>query len=130
MWLDRRPTREQALALTTMADLDALQKVASELRDSSHGRMVSYSRKVFIPLTQLCRDVCHYCTFATTPSQLEDLYMPIDEVLELCKSPLIIIYLESLINSCDSSESLERDFFSHPLRSNPLKNDRFSYQSR
>src|SRR5262245_9680014 len=40
---------------------------AAALRDSAHGRLISYSRKVFIPLTTLCRDVCHYCTFAKTP---------------------------------------------------------------
>jgi FO synthase len=40
---------------------------AAALRDSAHGRLISYSRKVFIPLTKLCRDVCHYCTFAQLP---------------------------------------------------------------
>ena len=85
-WLDRRPTRKQALALTTMADLGGLQRVASELRDASHGRMVSYSRKVFIPLTQLCRDVCHYCTFAHPPRKGQSAYMTPDEVLAVARS--------------------------------------------
>ncbi len=85
-WLDRRPTREQALALTTMADLDGLQRVASELRDGSHGPLVSYSRKVFIPLTQLCRDVCHYCTFAHPPRKGQSAYMTPDEVLAVARS--------------------------------------------
>ena len=40
---------------------------AAQLRDAGHGSLVSYSRKVFIPLTQLCRDVCSYCTFAHAP---------------------------------------------------------------
>jgi len=40
---------------------------AARQRDLGHGRVVSYSRKVFIPLTQLCRNVCHYCSFAKTP---------------------------------------------------------------
>src|SRR5687767_5270163 len=40
---------------------------AARLRDDGHGRLVSFSRKVFIPLTRLCRDVCGYCTFAVTP---------------------------------------------------------------
>ena len=43
---------------------------AGKLRDAGHGDRVSYSRKVFIPLTQLCRDVCHYCTFAKSPREL------------------------------------------------------------
>ena len=41
-----------------------LMQTAAGLRDQGHGRLISYSRKVFIPLTKLCRDVCHYCTFA------------------------------------------------------------------
>ena len=44
-----------------------LMQTAASLRDQVHGRLISYSRKVFIPLTQLCRDVCHYCTFAQVP---------------------------------------------------------------
>jgi len=47
-----------------LADLMAR---AAARRDAAHGRLVSYSRKVFIPLTKLCRDVCHYCTFAERP---------------------------------------------------------------
>ena len=43
---------------------------ARSLALEGHGSRVSYSRKVFIPLTRLCRDVCHYCTFATTPNRL------------------------------------------------------------
>ena len=46
-------------------------RAAAALRDAGHGGLVSYSRKVFIPLTQLCRDVCHYCTFAHPPRKGE-----------------------------------------------------------
>ena len=49
------------------ASLAELMAVASGRRDRQFGRFVSYSRKVFVPLTQLCRDVCHYCTFAQAP---------------------------------------------------------------
>ena len=49
------------------APLAELIAEAAALRDSAHGRLLSYSRKVFIPLTRLCRDVCHYCTFAKAP---------------------------------------------------------------
>ncbi|MBA3691589.1 MAG: hypothetical protein H0W82_09290, partial [Actinobacteria bacterium] len=45
-------------------DLIRLQGIARRLRDLGHGDVVTYSRKVFIPLTMLCRDHCHYCTFA------------------------------------------------------------------
>jgi FO synthase len=46
---------------------------------------VTYSRKVFLPLTHLCRDVCHYCTFATTPRRIEHAYMPLERVLEIAR---------------------------------------------
>ena len=61
------PTRAQALALSGCDDIAAMMTTAALLRDRGHGANVSYSRKVFIPLTQLCRDVCHYCTFAQPP---------------------------------------------------------------
>lgn len=75
----------EALALVDIDDTAALAAVASRLRDEQHGKLVTYSRKVFIPLTQLCRDVCHYCTFAKTPKRIEQAYMPIDKVIELCQ---------------------------------------------
>ena len=62
-----------------------LMRTASELRDQHFGRLVTYSPKVFIPLTRLCRDVCHYCTFATTPRHLESPYLQVDEVLKIAK---------------------------------------------
>lgn len=76
---------EQALALTECADTVALAEVASVLRDRGHGNVVTYSRKVFIPLTHLCRDVCHYCTFARTPKKIEQPFMDVEQVLDLCR---------------------------------------------
>jgi FO synthase len=76
---------EQAIGLSSIDDTALLAELASELRDIGHGNVVSYSRKVFIPLTQLCRDVCHYCTFAKTPKRIPQPYMPVEEVLELCR---------------------------------------------
>lgn len=75
----------QALALATESDTAALAMRARELCDSYHGNVISYSRKVFIPLTHLCRDVCHYCTFARTPKRIEQPYMGLEEVLDLCR---------------------------------------------
>lgn len=54
-------------------------------RDAVYGHRISYSRKVFVPLTELCRDVCHYCTFAKAPRKLRNPYMTIDEVLKLVR---------------------------------------------
>ena len=78
-------TREQAKALAVRDDLDALMAEAAALRDQAHPRLVSYSRKVFIPLTQLCRDSCHYCTFAHPPRKGERAYMTPDEVLAIAR---------------------------------------------
>ena len=66
--------------------LDSLMARAAALRDEGHGNLVSYSRKVFIPLTRLCRDVCHYCTFAKAPSQVEQPYLSLDEVLAIARA--------------------------------------------
>jgi FO synthase len=53
------------------------------LADAGRPGVVTYSRKVFIPLTRLCRDRCHYCTFATTPNRLESMFLSPDEVLAI-----------------------------------------------
>jgi FO synthase len=75
-----------ALALAECGDLPALMRVATGLRDAGHGGLVSYSRKVFIPLTQLCRDVCHYCTFAHPPRRGERVYLDREQVLEIARA--------------------------------------------
>ena len=64
----------------------ALMEVAAALRDRGHGANVSYSRKVFIPLTRLCRDSCHYCTFAHLPRRNERAYLTPDEVLAIARA--------------------------------------------
>src|SRR5213595_2140039 len=68
------------------APLDELCAEARALRAEGHGRLVTYSPKVFIPLTKLCRDVCHYCTFARPPRRGERAYMTIDEVLAVARA--------------------------------------------
>ncbi|MEE2891042.1 MAG: 5-amino-6-(D-ribitylamino)uracil--L-tyrosine 4-hydroxyphenyl transferase CofH [Pseudomonadota bacterium] len=74
-----------ARALAECDDLEALVEAAGAIRDRGFGGVVTYSRKVFIPLTHLCRDVCHYCTFATTPRHIEQAFMPLDEVLQIAR---------------------------------------------
>jgi FO synthase len=61
------------------APLAELIDAAGRLRDDGHGRCISYSRKVFIPLTRLCRDVCHYCTFAERPRTGRPAYLSAEE---------------------------------------------------
>ena len=80
-----RPSAPEALALADVDDTPALAGIAGHLRDLGHRNTVSYSRKVFIPLTHLCRDVCHYCTFAQTPRKIEQPYLPVEDVLSLCR---------------------------------------------
>lgn len=81
-----RLSRDEALGLVDLQDLSPLLAAAAARRDAVHGGFVSYSRKVFIPLTQLCRDVCHYCTFAHAPRKGERAYLNPEQVLEIARA--------------------------------------------
>ncbi len=83
--LGKLPSEAEALKLADFEDTSALASVAAQLRDQGFLNLVTYSKKVFIPLTHLCRDVCHYCTFAQTPSKLDNPYMELDAVLEVAQ---------------------------------------------
>src|SRR5438046_1691718 len=74
--------RADARALVGMP-WEELAGEACRLREAGHGRLVTFSPKVFVPLTKLCRDVCHYCTFARPPRRGERAYMTEGEVLEV-----------------------------------------------
>lgn len=100
----RRPTPEEAFLLVEEPELEPLLEVASELRDQGHGDRVSYSRKVFIPLTQLCRDVCHYCTFARPPRPGERAYLTRDEVLAIARAGAAAGCHEALFTLGDKPE--------------------------
>jgi FO synthase len=76
---------EEILSLAGFDDTRSLMSVAGAIRDAGHQNTVSYSRKVFIPLTHLCRDVCHYCTFAQVPRKLKAPYLTPDEVLKIAQ---------------------------------------------
>ncbi len=95
---------EEALALAEIDDTAALAAVAARLRDAHHGSLITYSKKVFIPLTQLCRDVCHYCTFAKTPKRIEQAFMPVDEVLALCRQGAALGCQEALFTLGEKPE--------------------------
>ena len=82
----QRLSASEAVALVDCADPRPLMPIAAALRDAGHGSLVSYSRKVFIPLTQLCRDVCHYCTFAHPPRRGEPAYLDADQVLAIARA--------------------------------------------
>jgi FO synthase len=90
-------------------DLDALLAYAGRTRDAgleAAGRpgIITYSRKVFIPLTRLCRDRCGYCTFATVPHRLEHLYLEPDEVLQIARQGAALGCKEALFTLGDRPE--------------------------
>src|SRR5882724_4352457 len=76
---------------------------ARALRDA-RGTLVTYSPKVFIPLTKLCRDVCHYCTFARPPRRGERSFMTADEVLEIARAGAAAGCHEALFTLGDKPE--------------------------
>ncbi len=79
--------RQEFLAIEGAAgpELDRLMARARSRRDSVWGRGVTYSRKVFIPLTNLCRDSCGYCTFAKSPGDPGAGYLTPDQVMEIVR---------------------------------------------
>jgi FO synthase len=95
---------DQALALAECDDLAALMQLAAALRDEGHGPRVSYSRKVFIPLTQLCRDSCHYCTFAHPPRRDAAAYLAPEEVLAIARAGAKADCQEALFTLGDKPE--------------------------
>src|SRR3954449_10217738 len=65
--------------------ISELMAVAAARRDARFGRRVTFSPKVFIPLTMLCRDRCGYCTFAKPPARLDSPYLELDAVLDIAR---------------------------------------------
>jgi FO synthase len=76
---------QEVLQFGDVAETDILAEVAADIRDQGFQNLISYSRKVFIPLTHLCRDVCHYCTFAQVPRKTQAPYLTREQVLEIAR---------------------------------------------
>jgi len=101
---------EAAVLLAARGEaLDELLDIAGRVRDAGlvdAGRpgVVTYSRKVFIPLTRLCRDRCHYCTFATVPHRLPAAFLERDEVLEIARAGAAAGCKEALFTLGDRPE--------------------------
>lgn len=116
----RRLTRDEAIALIEISDLDTLLRAAAARRDLEHGDQVSYSRKIFIPLTQLCRNVCHYCTFAHPPRAGENPFLSIEQMVAVaqagkaagCKEALFTLGDKPELRYRVAREALER--LGHP----------------
>ncbi|MBW0114499.1 bifunctional FO biosynthesis protein CofGH [Pseudonocardia abyssalis] len=102
---------EAAVLLAARGEhLDELLAAASRIRDAglaAEGRpgVVTYSRKVFIPLTRLCQDRCHYCTFATVPHKLPAAFLERDEVLEIARAGAAAGCKEALFTLGDRPEA-------------------------
>lgn len=86
------------------APLDDVLAEARTRRDRRGPARMTYSPKVFIPLTRLCMDVCHYCTFATTPSQLDAPYLTPEQVLDIAKAGAAAGCKEALFTFGDAPE--------------------------
>ncbi len=98
------PDDDSARALALLDNTQALVSTAATLRDRAHGNLISYSKKVFIPLTRLCRDVCHYCTYAKVPRLAGNPYMSVDEVLEIARAGAKIGCREALLTLGEKPE--------------------------
>ncbi|HTW75287.1 MAG TPA: 5-amino-6-(D-ribitylamino)uracil--L-tyrosine 4-hydroxyphenyl transferase CofH [Steroidobacteraceae bacterium] len=100
-----RPGAADALELLPQAGAAQLMPLAEALTQSGFGEVITYSRKVFIPLTQLCRDVCHYCTFAKAPRRLKSPYLSADEVLSIARQGEAADCKEALFTLGDQPEA-------------------------
>jgi len=103
------PTEAAVLMAARGEQLAELTAIAGRVRDvgleaAGRPRTITYSRKVFIPLTRLCRDRCHYCTFVTVPHRLPAAYLEIDEVVDIAARGASLGCKEALFTLGDRPE--------------------------
>ncbi len=103
------PTEAAVLMAARGEQLAELTAIAGRVRDAGleaagRPRTITYSRKVFIPLTRLCRDRCHYCTFVTVPNRLPAAYLEIDEVVDIAARGAALGCKEALFTLGDRPE--------------------------
>ena len=103
------PAEAAALMAARGEQLAELTAIAGRVRDAGidaagRPRTITYSRKVFIPLTRLCRDRCHYCTFVTVPNRLPAAYIEIDEVVDIAARGAALGCKEALFTLGDRPE--------------------------
>lgn len=99
-----RLTAEQARALVSDIELTHLLEAAEALTIKGYGRAVTYSRKVFIPLTRLCRNSCGYCTFVESPQTGKNAFLTPDEVLEIAMAGVAAGCKEALLTLGENPE--------------------------
>src|SRR5258708_13623611 len=86
------------------APLTELMVEATRVRDGAYGARITFSPKVFVPLTMLCRDRCGYCTFAKPPARLAAPYLAVDQVLELASRGAALGCFEALFTLREAPE--------------------------
>ena len=94
----------ESLLTARGGDLTRLMRTAARLRDLGHGDIVTYSPKVFIPLTMLCRDHCHYCTFAKPPAKLDAAFLTPEEAVSIAEAGRAMGCKEALFTLGDRPE--------------------------
>jgi FO synthase len=102
------PQRDVAELMAPSAGAELLAE-ARRVRDSGHGNRISYSRKVFIPLTRLCRDICGYCTFAERPAPGRRSYLTPEEVVQIARAGQAAGCREALFTLGDKPELRYRE---------------------
>lgn len=89
-------SKDEAFKLTRFT-YDDLSPSAAALRDEKDSKYITYSPKVIIPVTHLCRDACSYCAFVKTPEEIDSPYLNLDEIAKLCISAIEAKSSEALI---------------------------------
>jgi len=104
----RTLSQAEALALADAQgdEFDSLLAAAAEVRDRSKGRVVTFSPKIFVPLTNLCRDFCGYCTFRKAPDEPGAKTMTINEVLRVVRQGKLLGCTEVLFSLGDKPEAI------------------------
>src|SRR5690349_15517038 len=104
----KTPSRAEALRLahTTGEDMAARLDAAASLRDRHKGKTITFSPKIFIPLTNLCRDFCGYCTFRKAPGEAGAKTMLLDEVLAVARRGRLLGCTEALFSLGDKPEAI------------------------
>ncbi len=108
---DKRVSRDEALSLIGLEgdDLVQLLMASSYLRNEGRGKTLTFSKNVFVPVTQLCRNHCGYCTFKYEPHEGR-LFIPPDEVVELAKKGASLGCTELLFVTGDKPELVYREY--------------------
>ncbi|MGH7831003.1 MAG: radical SAM protein, partial [Candidatus Binatia bacterium] len=114
----KRLDRSEALRLSAASadEFTSLLATAAKLRDRHKGKTITFSPKVFIPLTNLCRDFCGYCTFRKAPGETRAKTMTLDEVLQVVRQGKLLGCTEALFSLGDRPEAIYpemRRFLAH-----------------